>query len=110
MGTLSPGNWEGDLSKLEAEIRSSVRVEDFDRARALLQRYRDAIEQLVRAAPHPQSQCSSLGIRAQALHGWVRQMAMVNRAKYLSHLDAVRGASAYASPGTEEASQVGVKG
>ena len=107
MATLSPSK-EDHLDRLEAEIRSSVRVEDFDRAQLLLQQYRDTIEQLVRAAQHPQSQCSSLGIRAQELHAWVRQMAIMNRAKYLSQLDAVRTANAYASQG--KASQVRLEG
>ena len=107
MAALSPSN-EDALARLEAEIRSSVGGEDFDRAQLLLQQYRDTIEQLVRSARHPQSRCFSLGIRAQELHAWVRQMAIMNRAKYLSQLDAVRTASAYASPG--KASQVRLEG
>lgn len=108
METPSSSNLEGALDPLEAEIRSTVRVEDFDGAQALLRQYRDAIEQLVRSAAHPQSQCTSLGIRARALHAWVRQMAIMKRAKYLSQLDAVRTAGAYASPG--ESSQVRLEG
>ena len=100
---LKGSSAQAALASLEAEIRSSVRAEDFDRSQMLLQQYRDRIEQLVRSAIHPQAECASLGARAKDLYGWIRQMTLIGRAKYLSRLQAVRQTSAYSSRGGEAA-------
>lgn len=100
---LNRSNAEAVLAGLEAEIRSSVLAEDFDRSQMLLQQYRDRIEQLVRSADHPQAECASLGARAKGLYGWVRQMTLIGRAKHLSRLQAVRHTSAYSVQGGEAA-------
>jgi len=92
--TSSPAT---ELDRLESDIRASVQAEDFAACQALLDQYRETIEQVVRTATDPQRECSVLGPRAKDLYAWIRQMTMIGRAKYLTRLQNVRNADVYSS-------------